>query len=351
MTTLVVGDLHVWNHKAFGGPVVGGLNRRCRDILQSVYQIVEYAKHHHRVTHVVQLGDFFDGPKPSPQVLNAALDMIAATKVEWHIIAGNHDIASYEAPSALAPMNHAGNICTYDTAQFAQIDGQRWLMVPYSGPNALEALKVLEKLSVYSSCNLAVHYGFVSAPSRPDCVVPGDMSKLVGMHNRGTVKAFFGHEHDSTTTTSWGGSCGSLLPLNFSDVDKSLRVFTTEGRIVLPSALTPKFVDLRGLPAAITGSPDKFVSWLASLEYLSDFSVYARVEQDQEEHAKDLVSSGLLSGYQVHQAYADGEYDLTSPCAGCEDPESYIWSAASQVETDQQSALADTINKAIQESR
>lgn len=351
MTTLVVGDLHVWNHKAFGGPVVGGLNRRCRDILQSVYQIVEYAKHHHRVTHVVQLGDFFDGPKPSPQVLNAALDMIAATKVEWHIIAGNHDIASYEAPSALAPMNHAGNICTYDTAQFAQIDGQRWLMVPYSGPNALEALKVLEKLSVYSSCNLAVHYGFVSAPSRPDCVVPGDMSKLVGMHNRGTVKAFFGHEHDSTTTTSWGGSCGSLLPLNFSDVDKSLRVFTTEGRIVLPSALTPKFVDLRGLPAAITGSPDKFVSWLASLEYLSDFSVYARVEQHQEAYAKELIASGLLSGYQVFQAYAEGEYALANPVAGCEDPESYIWTAASQVETDQQSALADTINKAIQESR
>jgi len=351
MTTLVLGDLHVWNHKAFGGPVVGGLNRRCRDILQSVYQIVEYAKHHHGVTHVVQLGDFFDGPKPSPQVLNAALDMIAATKVEWHIIAGNHDIASYEAPSALAPMNHAGNICTYDTAQFAQIDGQRWLMVPYSGPNALEALKVLEKLSVYSTYNLAVHYGFVSAPSRPDCVTPGDMSKLVGMHNRGTIKAFFGHEHDSTTTTSWGVSCGSLLPLNFSDVDKSLRVFTTEGRIVLPAALTPKFVDLRGLPSAFTGSPDKFAFWLASLKYLSDFSVYARIERDQEEHAKELVSSGVLSGYQVHQAYGYGEPLVADPCAGCEDPESYIWSAASQLDTDLQTELADTINKAIQESR
>jgi DNA repair exonuclease SbcCD nuclease subunit len=351
MTTLVLGDLHVWNHKQFGGPVVAGLNRRCRDILQSVYQIVEYAKLHYGVTHIVQLGDFFDGPKPSPQILNASLDMIAATGVEWHIIAGNHDIASYDAPSALAPMNHAGNVCICDTAQFAQIRGERWLMVPYSGPNAMEALKVLEQLSAQGRCNLAVHYGFVDTSPRPDCVTAADMSKLIGMFNRGTVKAFFGHEHDSTTTTSWGVSCGSLLPLNFSDVDKPLRVFTTDGRVSIPAALTPKFLDLRGLPLSITGSPDKFVTWMADLKYLSDFSVYARVEQHQEEHAKDLVSSGLLSGYQVHQAYAEGEYEMTNPVAGCEDPESYIWTAASQVETDKQTDLAETINKAIQESR
>ena len=351
MTTLVAGDLHVWNHKAFGGPVVGGLNRRCRDILQSVYQIVEYAKLHYGVTHVVQLGDFFDGPKPSPQILNASLDMIAATKIEWHIIAGNHDIASYDAPSALAPMNHAGNICTYDTAQFTSINGQRWLMVPYSGPDAAEALKVLETVPDHVHTCLAVHYGLVDDRPRTDCITPEQLITFTEGRKK-LVQGYFGHEHDSKTTFSpLARSCGSLLPLNFSDIDKPLRIFTTSGRTRIPEALTPKFVDLRGLPLPILGSPDKFVIWMAEQKYLSDFGVYARIEQHQEAYAKELIASGLLSGYQVFQAYAEGEYELASPVAGCEDPESYIWAAASQIETDQQSALADTINKAIQESR
>jgi DNA repair exonuclease SbcCD nuclease subunit len=351
MTTLILGDLHVWNHKAFGGPVVGGLNRRCRDILQSVYQIVEYAKLHYGVTHVVQLGDFFDGPKPSPQILNASLDMIAATKIEWHIIAGNHDIASYDAPSALAPMNHAGNVHTYDTAQFTSINGQRWLIVPYSGPDAAEALKVLATVPDYTHTYFAVHYGLVNEKPRTDCITPDQLAVLT-YGNRKELRGYFGHEHDSRAALQGVAvSCGSLLPLNFSDIDKPLRVFTTDGAVQIPEALTPKFIDLRGLPLPIFTSPDRFVIWMAEQKYLSDFGVYARIEQYQEAYAKELIASGLLSGYQVFQAYAEGEYELANPVAGCEDPESYIWTAASQVETDQQSALADTINKAIQESR
>lgn len=351
MTTLILGDLHVWNHKAFGGPVVGGLNRRCRDILQSVYQIVEYAKLHYGVTHVVQLGDFFDGPKPSPQILNAALDMIAATKVEWHIIAGNHDIASYDAPSALAPMNHAGNVRIYDKAQFATINGRQWLMVPYSGPDALEALKVLETIPDYVSMLVAVHYGLVDSKPRADCISVNQVRQITE-GNRKPVRMYFGHEHDSEASSpGLANSCGSLLPLNFSDIDKPLRVFATHNYLLIPPALTPKFIDLRGLPTPILSNLDKFVVWMAEQKYLSDFGVYARIEQHQEPHAKELLASGLLSGYQVYRAYAEGEYALADPVAGCEDPESYIWAAASQVETSKQSELAETINKAIQESR
>lgn len=351
MTTLVLGDLHVWNHKQFGGPVVGGLNRRCRDILQSVYQIVEYAKLHHKVTHVVQLGDFFDGPKPSPQILNAALDMIAATNVEWHIIAGNHDISSYDAPSALSPMNHAGKVCVYDKAQFATINGNRWLMVPYSGPNALEALKVLETVPEYSKTYLAVHYGLVNEKPRTDCITPEQLNVLT-CNGRKAVTGYFGHEHDSKAVLRGVGvSCGSLLPLNFSDIDKPLRVFTDQEKVRIPESLVPKFVDLRGLPNSILENPSAFLLWLVDLQYISDFALYCRINPRQEQHAKELLSSGLITGYQIFQEYASPTDTSSGAEEANDDPESYIWSAAAQVETDKTSALAETLNTAIQESQ
>lgn len=346
MSTLVLGDTHVFNHKFCGGPLVGGLNRRCRDILQSIYQIVDYCKVRHGVTHVVQLGDFFDGPKPSPQVLNAALDMIAATQVEWHIIAGNHDVASFDAPSALAPMNHVGNICTYDKPTLTSIRGQDWLMVPYTGPNAQEAIqRALQQAP--STFRAAIHYGLVASDPRQDCVTLGSFGAM--LNRAQSVLAYFGHEHDSVVGNGSAVSCGSLLPLNFSDVDKVPRVYAKDQRVPIPQGMYPQFVDLRGFPMS---NPLYVLRWLAEAKYLNDFAVYARVNPGDEEKAKALVDAGVISGYQVYREPAAAGYAGEShftPAASS--PESYIWNTAASADSTSHIELATLLDTAMQESQ
>jgi hypothetical protein len=60
MKILLIGDTQIANHKAMGGPVTGGLNLRCREILEALDYQIGYARQHYGIEAVVQVGDFFD---------------------------------------------------------------------------------------------------------------------------------------------------------------------------------------------------------------------------------------------------------------------------------------------------
>ena len=110
-----VADVHVGNHKRFGGPVVSGVNDRCRRILEVLEAAAEDADL------LVVLGDLFDTSNPAPQVVAAtvrALQLAGPVKRQVQLLLGNHDMVSTQ------PGDHALGI--FDAAVWPCREGVRF---------------------------------------------------------------------------------------------------------------------------------------------------------------------------------------------------------------------------------
>ncbi len=300
--TLVIGDTHIWNHKWRGGPLVDGVNQRCRDIVDSITRTVETAKSEHGVTSVVQLGDFFDGPKPSAAVLDIAIRMIRETGIPWHIIAGNHDIASYDAPSALAPLGHVEGIHVYERPELAVVDGHSWAMVPYIGPLADSALKAAaEALSVAS--HAAVHYGLdYSTDSRTDIIQSTAWASMANRLNNPSIFGYFGHEHNSRLSTVYGRSLGAYTQSNFSDAQSGHPIVAivgeeSSGLDSCYCAYGPLFLDLTYL------STLDLQQLLFHSSSAAGYPLYIMVRAAHIEAAQSLLDAGAIQGYKVQTGF------------------------------------------------
>ena len=174
MRVLVLGDLHIWNHPQLGGPMEEGLNRRCRDLIRDISDVVEAAIAQHRIEAVVQLGDFFDKANPPPAVMNAAMGLLRKFDVQWHILAGNHDIRAFGAPSAIKPLGHLSNVKVYEEPTTVTIGRRLWAMVPFTSRTAKESIAWVRNQPVVRFACL--HYGLVNRaqPDRPDTIPIGD---------------------------------------------------------------------------------------------------------------------------------------------------------------------------------
>ncbi len=103
-------DVHAWNHKRHGGPIVAGMNIRCRLVVSAFANAIATASLAEADAFVV-LGDLVDGARPEPQILTALQKPLRA----WHeddrdrekviLLCGNHDRNS-DAPGdhALGPL-------------------------------------------------------------------------------------------------------------------------------------------------------------------------------------------------------------------------------------------------------
>ena len=231
MAILVLGDTHIGNHIQFGGETVEGLNRRCKEIINAIRLTVEEAKRDHGVTDVLQIGDFFDNARPNFAVLCAAMELIKSSGLRWHIIAGNHDRAGFNAPCSISPLGELPNVWTYEKVARTEICGIPFVMVPYIGSDSAVALSQAQKrIDEIGSTDTIIpcHYGFVEYPSRSDHAKRSD---LVSYKN---TTYLFGHEHCSRTEldilNSNGRkaraiSVGSFAGVSFHDSADSYRSF------------------------------------------------------------------------------------------------------------------------------
>lgn len=92
-TVAFIGDVHLHNHRKFGGETHSGLNHRFRLTLLALHEAIEVASAKADV--VCVLGDVFDTVRPTPQMIAATRDMLSGN-TEIIIVAGNHDKASEE---------------------------------------------------------------------------------------------------------------------------------------------------------------------------------------------------------------------------------------------------------------
>ena len=312
MSILLIGDTQIANHKAMGGPVVEGLNRRCREILDGLDSLVRDAVRDHGVDTVIQVGDFFDIAKPSAALYDAVIRLLKRHPVKWHILAGNHDIASYDAPTALAPLGHIENVTVYEKPTLVEIDGKTFMMVPYTGPSCEQAIAAgkaildepgrLDGLSDATKESLlywCVHYGYGLNPhGRPDMFTEG-YTPYQGIAQRW----FFGHEHGSAAFNYSKGSLYRSLG-SFCDFDFGEGSSVPHHAFLLADNNKSRQLDPRGpvfkkMEESLSAQAlaDRV---LAEHDYWHEFNaLYIRVNYKLAETAEKLKRAGLVTDYVI----------------------------------------------------
>lgn len=281
-TVMIVGDTHIHNHQSMGGPYNNGINRRCEDILRVLATHI----HRHKPGVIFQLGDFFDNAKPTPAVYYAAMKLIQSTQAEWHILAGNHDIASFDAPSAVRPLAQLSNVHVYETPTVINVDGVRCGLVPYCSLDANSAMPNYNGVDT-----VLAHYGLGNAQHQgPDYVSDA------WQRDHKNVMLYCGHEH-SFYYASMRTNVGSMCQNNF---DSNGHLSRPAGVVVNGQAqryIGPVFCDYgKGISDRM-----KFTH------------VYARVKPEDRTPAEREKKLGVLTDYKMVCG--------ATPVAGLQTPE------------------------------
>lgn len=144
MTTVAfLADLHLGNLRRFGGPTVGGVNRRCRHVLDALEAAVALIAARGADALVV-CGDVFDTSRPAPQVIAAAQGVLAELKCRKYLIVGNHDLESLQpGDHALGPMAAAGDVevVAGTAAVVRRVGGVELVMVPFTPGKAPDTIR------------------------------------------------------------------------------------------------------------------------------------------------------------------------------------------------------------------
>lgn len=99
-------DVHVGNHRRFGGALEVGLNARCQAVCDALDRAVARAKRLECEAFYVA-GDLFDSTKPSPQMIVRVQH--ALSQMRSYVVVGNHDQQSWDVgDNALGPLSASG---------------------------------------------------------------------------------------------------------------------------------------------------------------------------------------------------------------------------------------------------
>lgn len=104
-------DVHAGNHRRHGGPVVAGMNTRCRLVIESFRTAHERAAAAGAGTFVV-VGDLLDYVRPEPQLIAALADIIGGNRAMTTILVrGNHEaVSDVRGDHALGPFRHVARV-------------------------------------------------------------------------------------------------------------------------------------------------------------------------------------------------------------------------------------------------
>lgn len=297
--TLIVGDTHFANHQAMGGPVVRGVNRRCRELVETLVRLVRESK----CQRVIQLGDFFDNPRQPASVVDYVMGSLLPLGVEWHIMAGNHDIASFSAPSAVAPLRHVQNVYVHEGIEKLD-DG--YVLVPYTALGVAESLRQIP-VADYT----LMHYGLC------DNAWSFDYANAHEIRYRARNTQFIcGHEHSPQLCAFQTSSTllGAMSDLNFGDIRTSYRLYAIGDSS--PSGARVQF------HSHVYGPEFCAVEQAADLRLLLmrigdiDRSLYIRTSPQLEQAVKKLVDVGIFADYTVQ--------DVKTQASASEEPECVV---------------------------
>ena len=254
---LFCADLHVGNHRRAGGPIVGGMNTRCRETIEVLDRAVDLAIQ--KSEPLIVAGDIFDSSKPNPQQVAAvqrSLVKARQAKVLIILLAGNHDqYSDGQFDNALAPLQHHAMVVSTPTVHTVR-DTDLVLLPARSGAAVEWLLPTLEELLGQRRATrpriLVLHCGIETKETPPwlkgaHDSVPVSLLLNHAMLRHSIEQTFAGNWHEYGRWHQRGASvtqCGALCPTGWdnSGLDPYGRVCRDDGTsITIPG---PRFVSI-----------------------------------------------------------------------------------------------------------
>ena len=224
MNHIFVADIHIGNHKAFGGRLVGGLNERCTRAIRTLERALRLTAE--RKATCVILGDLFDTAALSPPIVAAVMDVIERfERVPVIIILGNHDQGSDDpGDHACGPLEYLPNVRILSSIGC----DEELLLLAYQKGDAREWLPPLVEKEVRSrACTtkvLGLHLGLIGDTTPPWLHHVHDAIEIAALHPVmkacGIEVVIAGNWHDTRSTVYDGITyiqCGTLCPTGFDN--------------------------------------------------------------------------------------------------------------------------------------
>ena len=237
MKYALVADVHVDNFRKYGGPVVGGVNKRGRAVLGSLRSAYNHAKNA-KCNRFIVRGDLFHSSSPSPQLITQVASIVAPPPMqavpvmETDFLVGNHDQVSLALNDhALAPFSFMGIQVIEGTSLH---DDGDLAFVPFRPGDTAEWLEE-EMSNCQGASLLGLHLGIFDDATAPylqkceDAVSYERLTELCDKFDIGDVVAGNWHQgrkwEDDTRTMVIPGA---LSPTGFADLGNK-----TIGRMII----------------------------------------------------------------------------------------------------------------------
>ena len=159
----IVADVHVGNHRVFGGDMEGGLNTRAREVLHTLRAALRKAKEDGAAAFVVA-GDLFDDCRPSPQLIAATGEaLLSVAPLPIYLLLGNHDAHSDEdGDNALVPLALMPHVSVVERAEVLAFGPTGLVLVPWRAGPAREWVAEALRDATGGGRNVVVsHFGIV----------------------------------------------------------------------------------------------------------------------------------------------------------------------------------------------
>jgi len=317
-----VGDVHVANHKKFGGLTNKGVNERCENILYALSSAAVLARTQRAETLVI-LGDLFDTPRPSPQIVKRVQEIVET--IPTVILAGNHDQCSDEpGDNALAPLYPVAEVI--DAPDVVPVGDVDLLMVPYLSGDYTKRLDdevttlVRQGLAGTNEKRkriLCFHAGIVGEKT-PFFLKESSASiskdNLFGLAEKHNISmSFAGHWHTTETWQHDNGEhrclavqAGALAPTGFGDQGVhygNMYIFDSDkDELEYHTVPGPRFIDVtldQDITCISQGREDR----------LKDCRLYVRINVDETEISlgETIIKAGIDAN-----AIEDGELSINS---------------------------------------
>jgi DNA repair exonuclease SbcCD nuclease subunit len=328
MITLVFcADLHIGNHKRFGGELVAGLNERGRLSVEVLGRVMRRA-YDFGASDVFALGDVFDDDRPNPQLTTAVQRTFASAEgdgMRVRVLVGNHDQTS-DAPGhhALAPLAPVAHVVDAPVVlrrgrgrQIVEVG-----LVPFRPLPAAEyipaAVAALEWGSDNATRLLGIHAGVKDAGTPPwlrdskDAIDLDALDALASAHGISLIAC--GNWHDHRVWKTGSGlrvvQVGSLCPTGFDDLSPLHGVVVwRDGDLSFEEVPGPRFAKVCGadeFQEAIDGlrAHKLYVSWTCAPESLAAVSAYAESARHVEHHIAgvEVVADARVVEAQAREA-------------------------------------------------
>ncbi len=292
-----VADIHLHNHRMFGGVVRAGLNERFFMGLTALSSAVCRAINR-GCTDFVVLGDLFDTTKPTPQMIAATRRVFQKAKpMRVWLIAGNHDKSTEEpTDNSLAPFE---DLCTVVDDVPHLLNGD-YLLAPYrSGPASVwmeEYKKIAQRTGRQTI--IFTHVGLIDQKTPPWLQAATDAIEVKGFG----AEVIAGNWHEHAMFALHVQQCGALVPTGFDNPLTNARKDPYGSLLIVATGVGP---NARHVIPGPRFSVHDFISHRKLAAHYADAITYApkniyhvklRADLSQVAEAQDSLAELMKSG-------------------------------------------------------